>query len=125
MITVKVDGSHKKTHDYLDKLSRKKHISTLEHYGQLGVDALSSATPIDSGLTATSWEYSVVNTKGVYSIVWSNTNVNDGTNVAVIIQYGHAAKNGRWIEGRDYVNPAIQPIFDNITNEIWKQVTSG
>lgn len=125
MITIKVNGDHKKTYEYLKKMSRSKHMELLRNYGQRGVDALASATPVDSRLTARSWVYEITKSKGVYSIVWSNTNVNDGINIAVIIQYGHATKGGGWVQGRDYINPSIQPIFDEITNEIWRQVTNG
>ena len=125
MITIKVDGTHQKTMNYLKSLSKLEYMGVLDHYGNLGVNALASATPIDSGLTALAWSYKIVKSEGNYSIVWSNTNVNDGVNIAIIIQYGHATRSGSWVQGRDYINPAIQPIFDEISTEVWRKVTSG
>ncbi len=87
--------------------------------------ALASATPRDSGETASSWAYRIEKTRGRYSIVWYNTHIESGVNIAVILQYGHGTRNGGWVEGRDYINPAMQPIFDEMTAELWKQVTNG
>jgi hypothetical protein len=122
MITFESNGDFKKTQQFLDKMARAEHMAILNHYGQVGVDALASATPIDSGLTATSWTYTIEKKQGKYSIVWHNTNVVDGVPVAILIQYGHGTGTGGWVEGRDYINPAIRPIFDMITEEVWKQV---
>lgn len=94
----------------------------LDYYGRLGQDALSQATPIDSSLTAESWRYETVAKPGAYEIVWRNTNVKSGIPVAVLIQYGHATRNGGYVEGRDYINPAIQPLFDNMAEIIWERV---
>lgn len=122
MITFESNGDFKKTQQFLDRMARAEHMAILNHYGQVGVDALASATPTDSGLTATSWTYTIEKKQGKYSIVWHNTNVVDGIPVAILIQYGHGTGTGGWVEGRDYINPAIRPIFDMITEEVWKQV---
>lgn len=125
MITVESSRSFKKTEDYLRHLTKEELFSTLERYGQVGVNALSSATPVDSGLTANSWRYEIVNEKGRYSIVWHNTNVRSGIPVAILIQYGHGTGTGGWVEGIDYINSAIRPIFDQITNDVWEKVRNG
>lgn len=96
---------------------------TLSKYGQIGVNALAAATPLDSGQTASSWTYEIIQGSGKYSIVWSNTNVVNGRPIAVLLQYGHATRNGGWVEGRDFINPALRPIFDKIVAEAWMEVT--
>lgn len=123
MITFKHTGSFKNIEKFLHKASRTNILSILDKYGRQGVTALASATPTDSGLTADSWKYEVRNTKGSYSITWTNTNVVDGVPVAILLQYGHSTKNGGFVQGRDFINPAIQPIFDKIAEELWKEVT--
>jgi hypothetical protein len=125
VISIEATGSFKRTQDFLNQMAKGTFFSTLEHYGTIGVAALASATPVDSGLTATSWTYEVVIKQGQYSIVWHNTNVESGIPVAILIQYGHATRNGGWIEGHDYINPVIRPLFDQITSDFWKQVTNG
>lgn len=125
MIEITSSGSFNKTEKFLRTLSSGDLFSILNHYGAVGVDALASATPVESGLTANSWTYEVVIEKGKRSIVWHNTNVNDGLPVAILLQYGHGTGTGGWVQGRDYINPSIRPIFDMITNEVWKQVTSA
>lgn len=125
MISIEATGSFKRTQEFLNQMTKGTFFSTLGHYGALGVSALASATPVDSNLTATSWTYEVVIKEGKYSIIWHNTNVESGIPVAILIQYGHATRNGGWIEGRDYINPVIQPLFDQITSDFWKQVTNG
>lgn len=124
MISVKQKGDFSKTVKYLTNCKNIRNISNLlNKYGQEGVHALSSATPVDTGLTANSWYYKVTcNNKGA-AISFHNSNIQNGVPIAIILQYGHATRNGGWIEGRDYINPAIQPIFDKITNEAWKEVT--
>lgn len=107
-------------------LQRTKHIfnaSALDKYGREGVQALKAATPVDSTLTAESWGYRVDSTKDSASITFTNDNIQNGVNIAIILQYGHATRNGGWVEGRDYINPALQPIFDEITNKAWEEVT--
>ena len=100
-------------------------MSDLDKYGQEGVAALASATPVDSGETANSWYYKIERTKGSVKIVFCNSNIQNGVPIAIILQYGHGTRNGGWVEGRDYINPAIQPIFDKITNEMWREVTNS
>jgi hypothetical protein len=125
MIVFKHTGNFSKTHKFLDKAKKGGNIAILDKYGQAGVAALASATPIDSGLTASSWYYTIERQNGSVSIVFSNSNVVDGwCNVAIILQYGHGTGTGGWVEGRDYINPAIQPIFDKLANDAWEEVTS-
>jgi hypothetical protein len=97
----------------------------LESLGQKGVAALSSATPVDSGLTAASWSYEISNKNGRTTITWFNSHVESGVNIAIILQYGHGTGTGGYVSGRDYINPAIQPIFDQIAEDMWKKVTSA
>lgn len=99
--------------------------SELDRYGRMGVDALASATPVASGLTAQSWNYRVVNGKGKKGLVWYNTNTNDGANIAILIQYGHGTGTGGYVAGYDYINPAIRPIFDKLADDIWRKVTTA
>ena len=118
-------GDYSKITKYLNKARSLKYIErVLDSYGKKGVEALSAATPVDTGLTASSWTYKInANSKGA-EISFSNTNVNKGVNIAIILQYGHGTGTGGWVEGRDYINPAIQPIFDELTEKVWKEVTS-
>ena len=99
------------------------HLGDLDKNGREGVAALASATPVDSGLTASSWYYEIVNRIGSAKITFYNSNIQNGVPIAIILQYGHGTRNGGWVQGRDYINPAIQPIFDKIANEAWKEVT--
>lgn len=117
-------GDFSKTTRFLERAKHVARLSNLDKYAKKGVEALASATPVDSGLTAQSWTYEIVHEKGSISINFNNTNVNKGTPIAVIIQYGHATGNGGWVEGRDYINPAIQPIFDELVRDIWREVTT-
>ena len=95
----------------------------LEKYGQEGVKILSEATPVDSGKTANSWDYKIVKTKSTTTIEWINTNVVDGVSIAIILQYGHGTENGGYIQGRDYINPIMRPLFDKLLDEMWRGVT--
>ena len=123
MIGFRQKGDFSKTTSYLQKLKNAKIIRILERYGQEGVAALSSATPVDSGLTANSW-YSKVEVSPISAkLMFCNSHINKGVNIAVILQYGHATGTGGWVEGRDYINPAIQPIFDKIVEQAWGEVT--
>lgn len=123
MISFRHKGDFELTTKFLKKDRKKIESINFEKYGQIGVNALSSATPVDSGTTAKSWAYEVVRGKDFVSIRYYNTNVESGIPIAVLIQYGHATKNGGWIEGRDYINPSIQPIFDKIVKDVWGEVT--
>ena len=116
-------GDFSKTTNFLGRAKKAVRYSDLEKYAKKGVEALVSATPTESGLTASSWQYEIVNKNGSVTINFINTNVNKGVPIAIIIQYGHATGNGGWVEGRDYINPTIQPIFDEMVNDIWREVT--
>lgn len=121
-ITVSHRGSFKKTEAFFSRGISTKYMAILNKYGQEGVNALSSVTPKDTGQTASKWGYRVEKTSLGFSIVWSNSNIIDGTPIAVILQYGHGTKNGGYVQGRDYINPALQPIFDKILNNVWMEV---
>ena len=123
MITFKHTGDFSKADKFLKKAKNAVRIDDLDKYGQEGVNALSSATPVETGTTARSWRYEIVRKDGSVSINFLNTNIQNGVPIAIILQYGHATRNGGWVEGRDYINPAIQPIFDRIANNAWREVT--
>lgn len=124
MIKITQKGDFKKATSYLEKLKGAIQLSSFDKYGREGVNALSSATPVDSGETASSWYYKIERTKNTISITFYNSNVNKGVPIAIILQYGHGTGTGGWVEGRDYINPAIQPIFDKMAEEAWKEVTN-
>lgn len=117
-------GDFSKTTRFLERAKHVVRRSDLDKYAKKGVEALASATPVESGLTASSWKYEISIEKGSITIDFINTNVNKGVPIAVILQYGHATGNGGWVEGRDYINPAIQPIFDEMVKDIWREVTN-
>ena len=123
MITFRQKGDFSKLSRYLEKVKEAAKVGVLDKYGQAGVAALSSATPVESGLTSQSWYYEIEHTKSSAVIRFLNSNVNKGVPIAIILQYGHGTGTGGWVEGRDYINPAIQPIFDNIAEDAWKEVT--
>lgn len=123
MIKFEHKGNFTKTSNFLSKAKKALRFSTLDKYGQAGVAALSSATPKDSGKTASSWYYEIERQNGSISINFNNSNVNKGVPIAIILQMGHGTGTGGWVEGRDYINPAIRPIFDEIANSAWKEVT--
>ena len=123
MISFRQKGDFSKLSRYLERAKEAEKVGILDKYGREGVAALVSATPTDSGKTAVSWEYEIVRQNGSVSIVFKNTNVNKGVNIAVILQYGHGTGTGGWVQGRDYINPAIQPIFDRIADDAWKEVS--
>ena len=122
MVTIKCVPKFKKTDSYLERLKEVFHSGLLDKYGKMGVDALRDATPKDTGKTANSWEYSISRANHVVTITWRNTNFNDGVPIAVILQYGHATRNGGFVKGIDYINPAMAPIFQQIAEEAWKEV---
>ena len=113
----------KKTEDFLKKAKELQIESVLNKYGAKGVQALAAATPVDSGKTASSWGYEVEQTGNGWSIHWTNDNINRNVNIAVILQYGHGTGTGGYVAGHDYINPAIAPIFEEIANEAWKEIT--
>lgn len=117
-------GNFSRTNRYFQKLLSRLHMSILDKYGRQGVAALSSATPVDSGETASSWYYKIENNGDLYSLTFLNSNVNKGVPIAIILQYGHGTGTGGYVQGRDYINPAIQPVFDRLADEAWKEVTS-
>lgn len=122
MITIKQSGSFSNTEKFLKKLSKKVSDRTLKKYGEAGVAALSAATPVDTGLTASSWYYEIIRTKTGLTIEFHNSNVQRGVPIAIILQYGHATRNGGWVEGIDYINPALKPVFDKMASDLWKEV---
>ena len=124
MISFRQKGDFSKLTRFLERAKEAVHIGDLDKFGKEGVAALASATPVDSGETANSWYYEIENRKGSVTISFHNSNVHqNGVPIAVILQYGHGTRNGGWVQGRDYINPAIQPIFDKIANNAWKEVT--
>ena len=125
MIEVKAKGSFKNTERFLKTNRQSKILRVLEKYGEAGVEALYDATPKDTGLTAESWNYEVWKDQDVYSIFWTNSNIQNGMRIAVILDLGHATGTGGYVEGRNYIKPAIQPVFDTIAGEAWKEVKNA
>lgn len=125
MIVIKHSGNFKNTEKFLKKMSKRNCNYIYEKYAKEGVDALASATPVASGLTANSWGYEIHSSGSAVTICWTNTNVVNGVPIAIVLQYGHATRNGGYVEGVDYINPAIRPIFDRIADEVWKEVTTS
>lgn len=122
MITFEQKGNFKKVDSFLEKMLEIGKFGFLDKYGRKGVQALSDATPIDTGETAHSWSYEIVRENNTVSLVFSNNHIEDGVNIAIILQYGHGTGTGGWVEGKDYINPAIQPIFDEILREALKEL---
>lgn len=122
MIVFKHKGDFSKTFKFLEGAKKGINMNSLEKYAKKGVEALAFNTPVDSGTTANSWYYEIENKNGRVTISFGNSNVQNGVPIAIILQYGHGTRTGGWVEGRDYINPAIQPIFDEITNNAWKEV---
>lgn len=123
MIRFRQKGDFSKTTNFLKRAKDKVYLEDLDKYGRQGVAALASATPIDSGKTASSWYYKIENTKESAKITFYNSNIQNGVSIAIILQYGHGTRNGGWVEGRDYINPAVQPIFDKIVDDAWREVS--
>ena len=123
MISFRQKGDFSKLTRYFVRVKESAKLKDLDKYGRMGVAALESATPIDSGLTARSWYYDITEKNGVIRLDFRNSNIQKGVPIAIILQYGHGTGTGGWVEGRDYINPAIQPIFDKITENAWKEVT--
>lgn len=124
MIKIKQSGNFNNTERFFKRAQRMDFFRNLEKYAREGVTALASATPVDSGTTAASWDYEIQKRQGKVSIYWTNSNINNGVPIAVILQYGHGTNGGGYVLGRDYINPAIRPIFDKIAENAWKEVTS-
>lgn len=125
MIRLSSSGSFAKTMQFLDRLRNGDIYKDLDQYGRRGVDALSAATPQDSGKTAASWTYTIKRSRSGVTIAWDNTNGEGKTKVAVLIQFGHGTGTGGYVSGRDFINPAMRPIFDQIAHDVWRKVTSG
>ena len=122
MIRFKHKGDFSKTYKALQMSSNISDLSVLDIYGQRGVQALIASTPVDSGETAKGWGYHIEKRRGCVAIVWTNSNINDGCNIAVLLQYGHATGNGGYVQGRDYINPTMRPIFDELADAAWREV---
>lgn len=123
MISFRQKGDFSKTLKYLDRIRDPVKMGILDKYGREGVAALSSATPVNTGATANSWYYKIEKDRNTAKVVFYNSHINKGVPIAIIIQYGHGTGTGGWVQGRDYINPAIRPIFDKMANDVWKEVT--
>lgn len=124
MITIKSTGSFKNTEKFFNKIKKNNIFKRLSYYGELGVRALENATPVDTGVTAKSWSYQITQNESSISISWSNSSTTDsGIPIVILLYYGHATKNGGYVQGRDFINPTIKPIFDDILKNVWKEVT--
>lgn len=122
MITFRQKGDFSRLTRFMERAKEAVRLGDLNRYGRAGVAALASATPVDTGETAKSWRYEILNRDGMIRISFLNSNIQNGVPIAIILQYGHTTGNGGWVEGRDYINPAIRPIFDQIANEAWREV---
>lgn len=125
MISFRQKGDFSKLTKFLERAKESVKLGDLDKYGRAGVEALASATPVASGLTASSWYYEIENKNGSAKITFLNRNIQNGVPIAIILQYGHGTGTGGWVQGRDYINPAIQPIFDKIADDAWKEVTKS
>lgn len=121
MVRFSNKGDFSRFQRFCNHLLRRDYLNILEKYGKAGVEALSSATPVDSGLTASSWGFEIKDEKGKVTIYWTNDHVEHGVNIAVILQYGHGTRNGGYVSGIDYINPAMRPIFDHIAQSAWRE----
>lgn len=122
MFSFRQKGDFRKTEKLLKKAMGDDYLKALDEYGRKGVSLLSAVTPVDTGETAISWDYDIVRNGSGVSVEWHNSNVNKGVNIAIILQYGHGTRNGGYVVGRDYINPAIRPIFDELAEKAWKEV---
>lgn len=122
MISFNQKGDFSSLSSFLERAKESVKLGDLNKYGRKGVEALAAATPIDTGKTAKSWHYEIIREEGSVSISFSNSNIQNGVPIAIILQYGHGTRNGGYVEGRDYINPAIQPVFDELAEEAWKEV---
>lgn len=123
MISFRQKGDFSKLTRFMERAKQVVRIGDLDRYGREGVAALASATPVETGKTASSWYYKIENKEGTIKLSFHNSNIQNGVPIAIVLQYGHATGNGGYVEGRDYINPAIRPIFDNITKNMWREVT--
>lgn len=125
MSMISSSGSFDRTEAFLRKVSSGDIFSQLSRYGEVGRAALAAATPVDSGMTASSWTYEIVQDGRSWSIIWGNTHIEDGRPIAILLQYGHGTRTGGYVQGRDYINPALQGVFDQLAAEAWKVVTTA
>lgn len=125
MIRFRHKGDFSKSTSFLKRVKNGMNLRSLDEYGRKGVAALSSATPVDTGQTANSWYYKIERTNTSVSLVFCNSNVQNGVPIAIVLHYGHGTGTGGWVQGRDYINPAIQPIFDEIANNLWREVAKS
>lgn len=123
MISFSHKGDFSRSRKYLANVRKAVKVSDLDRFGKEGVAALASMTPVNTGLTASSWYYEIENGNGTSAIKFCNSNIQNGVPIAIILQYGHGTRNGGWVQGRDYINPAVQPIFDEIVKKAWGEVT--
>lgn len=123
MISFRHKGDFSKSKNYLKRARNAVRLGDLDKYGREGVAALASATPVDTGLTASSWYYTIIRTNNEVTIRFSNSNIQNGVLIAIILYYGHGTRNGGWVQGRDYIKPAIRPIFDKLADDAWREVT--
>lgn len=124
-IRVEVNGDFSGLDRFITNIKEQRYLKVLDRIGRRGVDALSNATPVDSGATAAAWGYEVHRSKQRSEIIFTNSNVNDGVNIAIILQYGHGTGTGGYVAGRDYINPALAKTFDQLADEAWRAVTNG
>ena len=125
MISFRQKGDFSKLTRYFERVKEAVKLGSLDKYGREGVAALMSATPVDSGKTASSWYYEIDHSQDSASINFYNSNVNKGVLIAIILQYGHGTRNGGWVQGLDYINPAMRPLFDKFAEDAWREVTSA
>lgn len=125
MISFESSGSFKNTENFLEAMSHLEVVQMMHLAGEAGVNALASATPISTGLAANSWSYEIQASPGFYTVTWLNTDVENGFPVVIALQFGHATGTGGYVQGRDFINPAIRPIFDALSDRLWKAVTSA
>ena len=123
MIQIKHSGNFNKTENFLNRMKNFNIQQILRKYGEKGVEALAAATPVRSGETASAWGYEILGGNGSYQIVWTNSNINQGYPIALLIQYGHGTGTGGYVQGIDYINPALRPIFEQLASDAWKEVT--
>lgn len=124
MVTVTSKGNYSKTEQFLKKALGADYMNALHEYGRKGVEYLSEASPVDTGLMSSSWRYEIERTDSTISVVWHNDDIEGGCNVAILVQYGHGTRSGYRVQGRDFINPALAPIFDDLAEKCWKEVTS-
>lgn len=122
VVSVHTSGDFGKTEGLLHNIIQRRYRRKLNHYGELGVAALKAATPKDTGLTADSWSYEIVDAADSLALYWTNTNRQNNVLVAILLQYGHGTRNGGYVEGIDYINPALRPVFEQMAQEVWREV---